>query len=331
MKKIYTSILLALLSISSAIGQDSQFSLYDASPVLLNPALTGTDKENPIRATAQYRNQWRSVSSSFVTSAFSVDLPLERWGVGAYLSNNETSRLISELNFVVSGSYDILKQGQNKHHLSTGVNIGFINKRLDPDELVFDSQFDERVFNENIESGETLVRESRLLPATSFGVNYKFTDPDKIYHPYLGASLFNLTRPDESFIIAEDSRLPLRYVINGGTYLYFDDRKIVLNPKAIYVGQGNSSNVMLGLTGDYTFNEEISANAGVTYRIKDAIIPQIGIHYLNFTYLISYDINVSKLRAFSNSRGALEFALVYNGSTGKIKDLIKGVTPGSRY
>lgn len=314
MKNIFAYILLAFLSITSAFGQDSQFSQYDASPVLLNPALTGTEKDNPIRSIVQYREQWKSVSSSYVTTAFAIDIPLQRWGIGAYISNNETSRLLSENNFVLSGSYDVLDPKQKKHSLSAGANLGFINKRIDPSKLIFDSQFDERVFNENIESGETLLQYSRFLPELSFGVNYKFIDPKKQFHPYLGAALFHLTRPDESFISNENLRMPMRYVFNGGARLYLNDDKVIINPKATYIGQGKASNIMLGVTGEATVSEDVRLNAGISYRIKDALIPQLGIHYLNFGYILSYDINISTLSEFSSNRGALEFALIYNGS-----------------
>lgn len=319
MKKIYTSILLVLISVSAVKAQDSQFSLYDASPVILNPALTGTDKET-VRAVTQYRNQWRSVSSSFVTSTFAADIPIDRWGVGAYVSNNETARLISELNFVVSGSYDVLNQDQNKHHLSVGANVGFINKRLDPDIFIFDSQFEDNTFNTNIDSGEDLAKQSRLLPELSFGLNYKITDKDKMYHPYVGAALFHLTRPNESFVTGIDSRLPIRYMINAGTYLNLDNGKILLNPKGIYIGQGRASDFIFGLTGDYIFNDKLKANAGISYRVKDAIITQLGISYLDFTYLMAYDINVSGLSEFSNNRGAIEFSLIFNIRNKKVKN-----------
>jgi len=328
MKKVFVLIVTVLLSIISTKAQDSQFSVYDASPVLLNPALTGLDRDNPLRVVAQYRNQWRSLSSSFVTSGFAVDLPLkDKWGVGGYVSNNETSRLISELNVGVSGSYDVLKE-QEKHHLNAGASIGFINKRLDPEELVFDSQFDDGVFNENIESGEVLLRDSRFVPEISFGLNYRYTDPEKIYHPYIGVSAFHLTRPNESFITDEDNRLPIRFSVNGGTLLFFKERRIIVEPKGIYTRQGNATNIIFGATGEYVIDDKFRASLGTTVRLRDAVIPQIGVSYLNFTYLISYDINVSGLSEFSGNRGALEFTLIYNGGSIKeIKRIIKGTEP----
>ena len=243
MKNKYALILLFFALSKQIIAQDSQFSMFDASPVMLNPALTGIEKDNPFRSVVQYRNQWSSISSSYVTSSFALDLPINKWGIGASITNNETSRLINELTFVLSGSYDVLDP-KGDHHLSAGANIGFINKKLDQNELVFDSQFDDRVFNENIESGETLIRYSRFLPEVSFGVNYKYTKSKEVFNPYIGAAMFHMTRPDESFISNVDSRLPMRYVIDGGTNLNFNNHKIIINPKATFITQGKATNLI---------------------------------------------------------------------------------------
>lgn len=297
-----------------AKGQDSQFSMYDASELILNPAYAGTDHESKLRAVSQYRTQWSSVSSNFITSALAVDLPFkDRWGIGASLMHNDASNIMSETYVVFSGSYDVLKQDQDIHRLTTGLNLGMLNKNINDKELFFDSQYDNNGgFNTSLSSGEILGKTNRFMPEVSFGVAYMNMDKNKSYRPYGGISIFHLTRPDESFVNTT-SKVPMRFVFNGGVKLFFQNEEIEVDPKFLIMRQTNAMNVILGLTGGYKVKSDVKLLGGATFRLGDAIIPQLGVEYLNFTYMMTYDINVSSLSEFSNNRGAFEFVVVYKG------------------
>ena len=72
---------LVLLSFSLiAHTQDIHFSQFYAAPVSLNPAMTGLMNGN-YRGTAIYRDQWRSVSTPYVTigGAFDINLFKGTW------------------------------------------------------------------------------------------------------------------------------------------------------------------------------------------------------------------------------------------------------------
>jgi len=63
------------LGLPAAKAQDPGFSQFFASPLTLNPALTG--KFNGIvRVAGNYRNQWPSINNAFITSTISVDAPI---------------------------------------------------------------------------------------------------------------------------------------------------------------------------------------------------------------------------------------------------------------
>src|SRR5438105_3356061 len=67
--------LLCLLLIGclfSAKAQDPNFSQFFASPLTLNPALTGK-LDGVLRVDRNYRNQWPSIYNAFVTYTASVD------------------------------------------------------------------------------------------------------------------------------------------------------------------------------------------------------------------------------------------------------------------
>jgi hypothetical protein len=50
---------------------------------------------------------------------------------------------------------------------------------------------------------------------------------------------------------------------------------------------------------------------GMWVRLKDAIIPYIGLEFAGMRIGASYDINTSSLKAGSESRGGMELSLIY--------------------
>src|SRR5262245_25683190 len=60
---------------SESFAQDPNFSQFFASPLTLNPALTGKF-DGVYRIAANYRNQWPDFNNAFVTGTFSFDIGL---------------------------------------------------------------------------------------------------------------------------------------------------------------------------------------------------------------------------------------------------------------
>ena len=76
MKKITLTFTIFLFSIINSVsGQDPHFSQYFSSPLTLNPAMTGYFKGD-YRMSANFRQQWWSVGSPFVTNTLSYDTKL---------------------------------------------------------------------------------------------------------------------------------------------------------------------------------------------------------------------------------------------------------------
>ena len=70
MKQLLT--LIFILVIIQLNAQDGHFSQFYASPMSLNPALTGLSRYK-LKATAQYREQWRSVTVPYVSMQGGVE------------------------------------------------------------------------------------------------------------------------------------------------------------------------------------------------------------------------------------------------------------------
>ena len=81
---------------SVSVAQDPNFSQFFASPLTLNPALTGKF-DGSFRLAGNYRNQWPSINNAFVTKTGSADFHLlnnnlpeiDRWGFGVLFMNDQ--------------------------------------------------------------------------------------------------------------------------------------------------------------------------------------------------------------------------------------------------
>src|ERR1700681_4371853 len=97
----------------AANAQDPGFSQFFASPLTLNPALTGKF-DGSIRVAGNYRNQWPAINNAFVTSTISVDGNImtnkitngDAWGIGLMVMSDRTANGILTSNYMaISTSY----------------------------------------------------------------------------------------------------------------------------------------------------------------------------------------------------------------------------------
>src|SRR5882762_6578663 len=135
-----------LLSIQTLKAQDPGFSQFFASPLTLNPALTGKFN-GVVRVAGNYRNQWPSINNAFITSTISVDAPIlknrlpenDTWGLGVMAMTDKTASGILTSNFFsLSTSYHKSLDEDGLHQLGVGFQGTYANKSLDGTRLTFE-------------------------------------------------------------------------------------------------------------------------------------------------------------------------------------------------
>jgi type IX secretion system PorP/SprF family membrane protein len=315
MKKIYkySALLITVLICEYSYSQDIHFSQFDASPVIINPSYTGMYTESDFRATNQYRSQWDALTrKSYLSSIITYDMPFkEKWGLGAYLINDNSARVYNSFSFVVSGAHDIIIDDQERHKLSVGLQLGVIYKSTRIDEYLFDNQYSAGTFDADLPTGEVFEKNARLMPETNIGVSYQNTEKSKMFNPYGGLSVFHILNPKENLTSADDSRLPIKFVLHGGSKISINE-KITLDPKFLFMRQRNAYEIVIGTGSVFQIKDtDYNILGGINYRWNDAVITTVGLYYKNFIYRVSYDFNVSTLREFSSYKGGLEFSLVF--------------------
>lgn len=323
MKKFLLSISIVLGCVLSTTvhGQDAQFSQMENLSQVFNPATTGLFNHKDISIAAVYRNQWSSLSSSINSFVLSFELPPfnERWGVGAYLKNTDEIGIINTFSFIGSASYIITDPRNTKFVLSTGLQLGFIYKRINVDNMTFDQQYEAGNFNPDLVSGENFLRENTWMPDVNVGFYYRNINTENNFRPFGGFSVFHVTYPKEQFLDGTVDHLPLRYFFELGAIYEINDL-ITLKPVVYYQRQREFQQVLINLLGSYSIHKSpYKVMAGIGYRYQDAVIMHLGIEHGYNIFRFSYDFNVSGLQTYTRNRGAIEFSLIYRAGSTKRK------------
>jgi len=318
-KIIFISLsLMFVLNIRFLFAQDPHLSQYDASPMIINAGTTGMFDNEKFRGATQFRNQWSSAGCNYTTTTLSFDMAYdERWGFGCYIINDDALQVYNAFNFVGSAAYRITEPGQKKIKLAVGLQAGVINKSIKMQKLLFDNQYSNGNFDSDLPTGEVFQHNSRIMPEVNFGIRYDGNFKEDKIKPYAGIAISHVTNPRESFYGAKDSHLPLKYFVNGGAQ--FDvSEGLVLDPKFYFMRQRNVNDINIGMDISYLIEQfEMTVIGGGFYRFKDAAIIDLGFKLKNVTYMMSYDLNISYLKKFTNSRGGLEFSVIFTGASMK--------------
>lgn len=302
-------------------GQDIHFSMFYASPLNLNPALSGVN-EGTYRAAGIYRNQWRSISTPFVTYSGSFDmkllqtkLPKDIFGAGAlFVGDRSGDGKLSMYSGMLSAAFHKGLDKQRKHFIGLGVQLGYTQKSLQWQQLAFPNQFNGQDFDLNISNNESFSRPQIGYFDMNAGFLHQSTIKD-IVGIMTGITVYHLVPPRESFLGDKDVKLRNRFTTHAGLRIKAV-KNFFITPNFIYQYQSKAQEINFGSGIEYHAplgKSVLVAGAGGWYRVKDAAILTAGLGYYNLRLMAAYDINVSSLRAATNGRGGFEIALIYTG------------------
>jgi len=104
---------LTLFTVLNVQAQDPNFSQFFASPLTLNPALTGKF-DGVVRVAGNYRNQWPTINNAYTTYTASIDAGIlknhipeyDQFGVGVMgFSDKSGNGALQNNFFAVSTAY----------------------------------------------------------------------------------------------------------------------------------------------------------------------------------------------------------------------------------
>jgi type IX secretion system PorP/SprF family membrane protein len=320
MKKNPAILLMMLCTTFLVKAQDPHFSQFFSSPLTLNPALTGKF-DGTLRVAGNYRNQWPAFNNVYTTSTLSVDFAIlkkslpdfDTWGVGILALTDRAGAGVLTNNYIgLSTSYHKALDEDGFQMIGIGFQGTYGQKRLNTNNLKFEDQLTpfgftgvtRDVFNtENVNINYFDVNAGLLYSGSTNGEN----------NFYVGASMYHINRPKESFK-GGNWNIATRTTISAGGYFPVTDI-LTFHTSGIYQLQNQSSETVLGgaMAAALDPQSENPSNvyAGSWYRIGDAIIPYLGLEFAGLRIGATYDINISSLRAGSQSRGGMEISIIY--------------------
>lgn len=320
MKKLFSTLVVCVALTSASHAQDPNFSQFFASPMTLNPALTGKF-DGVFRFAANYRNQWPSINNAYTTMTASLDMGIlknhipenDQFGVGIMgYSDKAGNGALNSTYYAVSMAYHKGLDEDGYHQLGAGFQATYMNRALDLTKVTFADQL--TPFGFTGVTSESFSSDQVKLHYLDLNAGVLYNGSTNGYNNfYLGASMYHINRPKETFREGN-------FLLNSRTTLQAGAKLPLGSYNAIHLAanhsmQAKAHNTMFGgayaMTLNTDENNPTTVYAGTWYRFGDALIPYLGLEFGEWHFGASYDVNTSSLKPASNSRGGVEISLIY--------------------
>jgi type IX secretion system PorP/SprF family membrane protein len=310
-------------------GQDLHLTQFYASPLYLNPALTGANAAS--RVSTSYRNQWGALPGSFNSFLVSFDHYIHemRSGVGIILLKDAAGSMrlgTTSLGFTYAFDYKIT----HNWSAAIGIKAGYSARSLDHSRLVFGDQL--------VRDAETSVQ----LPFLEKVSYFDFTSGVVFFNKetWFGFSVNHMNKPIESFL-PKTAYLPGTVSLHGGKNIYMEkggSGRVSLKPyfmlAANYRYQAEFDQFDIGLylkqpqyfTGIWYRGIPVFKRYAPGYPNNDAIAILLGGVYKQGTLSYSYDFTISQLSGRTGGSHEIS-ATYYMSNPRKSKKVKKKVMP----
>jgi type IX secretion system PorP/SprF family membrane protein len=316
MKKIIVSLSVLLALCNLGLSQDVNFSQFYETPLLRNPALAGIFTGD-IRVKASLRSQWAAITVPYKTQALSAEykLPLNAGGDWLTLGMQVTNDIAGTIKLRKTAVLPVVSFNKslsevNDSYLSVAFMGGPVSTQFNPTELVTHQANDPALLNS---SGYTYWD-------MGAGITYSSNYGDDI-HYFVGASMYHINNPKLNYFAdnTESSIMGRKIAINGGLTAQTSDNNKVQAFVDYLKQDGNEQflgGLLYGVELNRTYREgkTLGVNFGTFFRWNDALIPTINFDLYDWNVGLSYDVNISRLNAYTKSQGAMELSVTYRGA-----------------
>ncbi len=316
-----------IIPMTSALGQDMNYTQYFSTPLYVNPAFTGIN--TGVRARFLFRDQWPAAPIAYKSYYFSADLGDRALpgagGLGLVVqSDNPGAGLINNLNAAITIGVRI--PITSFLVAQVGVKAGIMQRRISYDDLVFTSSLDPRYGN-IYQSGFTDFNASkRVVPDFGAGGLLQFSSTEGNITGNIGFAVDHIFKPDVSFLSVGSSQYPRKWVGHfdlvistgpGGSSnaMYASaSEPLKVNIGGLYMNQANLNSLEVGLnllkyniylgcwyksTLTGVVNSSCAILAGYKFNFYDN---------MSVKFIYSYDIQISG--ALQGTGGAHEISLI---------------------
>lgn len=317
-------------------AQDKHFSQFHASPLQLNPALTGLINGS-YRVNLNYRNQWsKIIGNNFQTIAASGDMniksPIKAFskdlvGIGlSFFSDRVAGYDLNNTEVALHTAYH--KSTGANQFLSLGLKMGIFQRGLNYENLRFEDQYVEGSGYTKT-SMEVLPENNLSMMELALGLDYTITG-SKNQGLDIGLSLHHITSPDFSFFnltpaLVEPAKQPLYSIFSfhiSGSLAMSESQSLL--PRMWYIQQGPHRLISLGALIKTPLDQDNvrALHAGGFLRMVNGVkglalesfIPMVGFELGNVNIGLSYDANLRRLAPSYFQQSIFELSLSILGS-----------------
>ncbi len=323
-RQTYISILLACGLQTQA--QDIHFSQIFETPLLRNPSLAGLFTGD-VRMQVVHRSQWNSVTIPYQTTSLSGEYKLPFGKGDDYLTiggqilyDKAGSAVLTATHVLPTINYHKSLSSEKNRYISLGFMGGLVQRRVDQSKMTTNSQFDGTVFNPALGTGEALTRPSYIYMDGSVGMSFNSQiGENENNNIFLGLAYHHFNRSKNiSFYSSTEAEMQPKMVGSAGLRMSMTDVSY-FTLQADFSKQGVYAETIAGALYTWKLNESEQSpyrfHAGAYIRWKDAVIPVAKLEMKPIAVSVSYDANISALRAASRGQGGFEVALTYQKFT----------------
>ena len=318
------SMLVSIISASTLNAQDIHWAHIHASPVYLNPAMTGLF-EGDTRFIGNARSQWNSFTKGYKTVMGSIDSKLmsikgrDLLAGGFQVFSDKAGDLdFSTKSTSFSLSYLKAFDSKGKNFVSVGVQNAFFTNTVDYSKIV---TFD------RLAGLDDQTPDNIRYWSISSGISW-FHAFNKYNTFYVGVAGFHLNNPVVSFMNQDaPDRQNIMYrklVVHGGG-IFRVTKTIAIKPSFIFMDQGPHQEINAGTYFRYSSRvskrgkskSKVYLGGWVRwamekdYKSLDALIFSLGVDYKKTSFAFSYDFNISTLKRVSGGRGGPELSVIH--------------------
>lgn len=317
-------------------AQDKHFTQFYASPLTLNPALTGAF-QGRYSVGLNYRDQWRgALDEPFRTFSTSLEVkfPLKDFfrfvrkdnaAVGLLFFSDKVGGVdFNTTQIAISAAYQKSLDDDDQHYLMLGFQGGIAQRNVGYSDFTFEDQFN-GLDGYTFETLEVLPSNNYSFADYSVGLNYSYSINRKL-NVFAGGSYHHIFEPEQSFYPEDDfADNPLFAKISGqASVTYTVNDRLSLIPRALFLLQGPHTEFTAGSNVRYIIAEYNSTalQLGMWLRTAafdesglgvDALIVMAGLEMGGVVVGLSYDANLADLTTYQQGQGAFELSIKYFG------------------
>lgn len=277
-----TRILIFALMLMSAVSysqQDAQYTQYMYNTINVNPAYAGS--RGVMSIFGLYRTQWVGLDGAPVTSAFSVNSPIENTNLGVGLSF-VNDRIGPTVENTVSADVSYTIQTSEQYKLSFGVKGTANLFNLDPTKLNPSNQGDPLLQNLN----------NNFSPNVGAGVYFHSNKS------YLGLSVpnfFETKRYSDNDVAVFKERMNMYFI---GGYVFDLSPSLKFKP-AFLTKMVQGAPLQLDVSGNFLINDKLML--GAAWRWSAAMSFMAGFQITDGLYAgYGYDLETTKLANYNS-------------------------------